>query len=226
MICFFSADREQSVSLRKKLLSVDVFSYQKDFAEIEGYSDITGWYDYMFPERPRVAIVDGVSNPFCVDGICKNLKDSFPGIFCIVIYRRENMLFEKYRYFRRADYEFEENEAPKKIEKLLLELGYCQKTEGCGFLELGKDRKSCFYLGLPIQFTQSEYRILKFLCMNDGRLIGANYILHHCFADSYRMNESNVRIHISSINKKSKAVSGRNLIICQREKGYRLNEFM
>lgn len=226
MICFFSADRDQSVKLRKKLLCCGVFSYQKDFVEIEGRFDITGWYDYMFPERPKVAIVDAVSTPSCGDSICKNLKESFPGIFCIVIYRREDMLFEKYRYFRRADTEFREDEASEKIAELLLSLGYCRESNGCRFLELGKDRKNCFYLGLPIGFTSAEYRILKFLCMNDGKIIAANYILHHCFADSYRMNESNVRVHISSINKKARAVGGRKLILCEREKGYKLNEFM
>jgi DNA-binding response OmpR family regulator len=40
------------------------------------------------------------------------------------------------------------------------------------------------------------------------------------------MTETNVRTHVSSINKKAKAISGRKLILAERNKGYILNEYM
>lgn len=175
-----------------------------------------------------VALIDAAENKDFGDQTCKVIKEISPDIVSVVLYDKSIFSTEKFKYFAMADHEIDisrDDEPSFSLSELLTSLGYMPRYE-YGHLKLIKNDRSAVYLGLKMQLTDAEYRILLYMCSNSERTLSSEEILAFCFAESYRMVDSNVKHHISHINKKSKALGGRNLIISIREKGYKLNDHM
>lgn len=227
MICFISIDRKNTVNLRKIMLKNGILSYHKGFPNIENAHGIRD-YCVSLPEKPTVAIVDTMCSADFGENVCLGLKEIYPDVKTIVIYDRSNYHFEKYKFSPSSDYEINGNLAGEPIYSLLELLQKLTPSTETKYrhLNLGKDRKTAIFLGYPMKLTPAEYRILLFLCSRPTETVSAETILGFCFAESYRMTETNVRSHISDINKKSKTLGGRKLILSVRVKGYKLNEYM
>ena len=76
------------------------------------------------------------------------------------------------------------------------------------------------YYNEVIPFTKTETMILRLLIRTYPSPISPKRILKYAFNQSKQPEEAGVRTHVSSINKKFRAVSGRNLICSSDTDGY------
>lgn len=227
MICFISSSRDSSIEIRKRLLKADIFSYQRSFPDLENAHGIKNFINELPPEL-SFALVDSVSDGNFGNLVCRELKEIKPNMTLIVLFDRSFHKTEKFKYYEMADYEIDISQGDEpafSLSPLLESLGYMPEYE-YRHLKLIKAKHSAIYLGMKMPLTESEYRILLFICTNADSVISPEELLAFCFAESYRMVISNVKHHISHINKKSKALGGRKLILTIREKGYKINDFM
>ena len=73
--------------------------------------------------------------------------------------------------------------------------------------------------GTPVQLTATEFRLLRFLATNPGRVFTRNQLLNHVIGDNAIVIDRNIDVHIRSIRRKLKT-SG-DLIDTIRGVGYR-----
>ena len=227
VILFLSANRQNSIRIRRTLIKSGIMSYQRGFPVLENAHGMTSFL-ISLPEKPTIALIDSSSPPSFGVYASDAVKAIYPDAVCIVLYDRREHKSERFRYYPNADYEIDisrDDEPNFSLLPLITSLGYSLKYS-FKHLKLGDDRASCLFLGYPIKLTETEYRILLYMCSCDRKVISAEEILAYCFAESYRMSITNVRSHISSINRKAKSLGGRKLILSVREKGYMLNEYM
>ena len=93
------------------------------------------------------------------------------------------------------------------------------------FLQINEDTAEAVLLGYRLPLTKSEYRVLGILShslsvgkgMSTAELIGA-------YSDQ-PLRPSNITVHICAINRKSRAIGGRNLLVF-RDGKYYFNEYM
>ncbi len=227
MICFISPSRKSSVKIRKALLKNDIFSYQSSFPSLE---NARGTADHIngLPSCFSIGLIDATEDEKFGGFACKTIKQIRPEMTSIVLYDKRIFGTEKFRYFAMADHETDmsrDDEPSFSLSDLLTSLGYMPRYE-YGHLKLIQDGHYAIYLGLKMNLTEAEYRILLYMCSNAERIFSPEEILAFCFAESYRMVSTNIKHHISHINKKSKALGGRRLILSIRGKGYRINELM
>ncbi len=227
MICFISSSRKSSIAIRKILLNEDIFTYQNSFPSLENTHG-TELFVRSLPFGFSVALIDSTLDENFGNSVCKYIKQIRPEITTVVLYDKSRYMTQKFKYFNMADYDIDMSRGDEpsfSLASLLSSLGYKPKYENV-HLKLIKDSRSAIYLGLKMNLTESEYRILLYMCSNDGKIFSPEDILAFCFAESYRMVSTNVKYHISHINRKSKALGGRKLILSVRGKGYRLNDIM
>ncbi len=227
MICFISPSRKNSIKIRKTLFREDILSYQSRFPSLENTHGIADLINAL-PLWSSVALIDATSDGDFGNSVCKAIKEIRPKMILIVLYDKSFFGTEKFKYFSRADYEIDmsrDDEPSFSLAPLLASLGYLPEYE-YGHLKLIKSNHSAIYLGLKMKLTQSEYRILLYMCTNGEKIFPPEEILAYCFAESYRMVSTNVKYHISHINKKSKALGDRKIILSVRGKGYKINDHM
>ena len=84
------------------------------------------------------------------------------------------------------------------------------------------------YMDKALPFTKTENMILRILIRSYPNPVNAKYILRHAFRTSRIPDISNIRTHISIMNKKFRNISNRNLIEPIFGQGYRIltPEFM
>lgn len=87
----------------------------------------------------------------------------------------------------------------------------------------GCTKDQVFYLGYPLELTESEFAILRLLTRLGGDAMRGEVISRIC---SSRGDSDSAALHICSINKKARAVGGRSLIKNDLKKGYFLNKEM
>jgi DNA-binding response OmpR family regulator len=73
--------------------------------------------------------------------------------------------------------------------------------------------------GSPVQLTATEFRLLRFLAGNPGRVFTRNQLLNHVIGDNAIVIDRNIDVHIRSIRRK--LPSSRELIDTIRGVGYR-----
>lgn len=227
MVFFISSDRKSSVSLRRLMLDGEIFAYQRKFPDIENAHGIKDFLRAL-PYPPAVALIDATTDAEFGEKTCSLLQTEYPEAMRVVLYDRECFKFERFKFFPSSHREIDislAGEPVRSVSEILDEPGQSKMRSFC-HLDLGKDRHSAFYLELPLHLSPAEYRILLFLCGQGDLTVSPDIILGHCFAESYRMVETNVRAHISSINRKAERIGGRKIILSVRDKGYRLNKFM
>lgn len=227
MICFISSDRKSAVRLRKLMLESEIFAYHRKFPNLENAHGIEDFLKTL-PMNTSVALIDSTTECDFGESVCKVLQRITPKVLRIVIYDRSKFKFEKFKFFPTSNMEIDvclNGEPVYSISKILCELGRYVNRE-YRHLKLGQNRHSSRYLNLPLHISPAEYRILLFLCSQGEKTVSVDSILGHCFAESYRMVDTNIRSHISSINQKARLIGGRRLILAVRGEGYRLNKFM
>ena len=80
-----------------------------------------------------------------------------------------------------------------------------------------------FFTDCGLQFTRTEIMIIRLLFRSYPHSVSAENVLKYSFKDTCPPEISNVRTQISIINKKFRAVTGRNLIEMEVGKGYKIH---
>lgn len=78
-------------------------------------------------------------------------------------------------------------------------------------------------LGYELKLTRGEYDTLRVINLSDG-YISAEELCEMLRSDA--ATEHSVSVHISNINRKAEAISGRILVETKRYKGYRISEYI
>lgn len=76
----------------------------------------------------------------------------------------------------------------------------------------------------PVRLTQTEYAILKLLMANPSQVITKSVMLDRISEDTPDCTESSLKVHISNLRKKLKAVNGKDYIEAIWGIGFKLNE--
>lgn len=76
----------------------------------------------------------------------------------------------------------------------------------------------------PVRLTQTEYAILKLLMQNPSQVITKSLMLERISGDTPDCTESSLKVHISNLRKKLKAVDGNDYIEAVWGIGFKLNE--
>ena len=89
-------------------------------------------------------------------------------------------------------------------------------------MDLSCDMATPTYFWTPLPFTKTEGMIIKYLIRTYPRPTSAEEILKYAYRESRTPDVSNIRTHISIINKKFRTLTGRNLLEMSFGKGYRI----
>lgn len=76
----------------------------------------------------------------------------------------------------------------------------------------------------PVRLTQTEYAILKLLMQNPSQVITKTLMLERISEDTPDCTESSLKVHISNLRKKLKAIDGNDYIEAVWGIGFKLNE--
>lgn len=87
-------------------------------------------------------------------------------------------------------------------------------------LDISVDLRTPTYFFTPLPFTKTELMILRYLFRIYPSTAKSEKILKYAYRPARRPDPSNIRTHISIINKKFKAITGRNLVYQMFGKGY------
>ncbi len=228
-ICFLtpSSDRRRESSFRELLIKNGIFACSGKYSAEYYPHGISDWIKYLITE-PDIVIIDSAPDTELAEKYCAELKRKFRNIRCISVVDRDIAKCPKGKYVKGSD--FETFLHPTEyfgvhIKPILMRYGYIP-VYSFGALKLGGTRREAYLLNSPLALSESEYRILMFLAMHTDVPLTEDMILSFCFAESYRMVTSNVRVHISNINRKARAIGGRRLVSFVHNKGYMLNENM
>jgi two-component system OmpR family response regulator len=93
----------------------------------------------------------------------------------------------------------------------------------CGGLELNDEAHWVALSGRPVDLSLTEYKVLRFLLGNAGRVLTRAQILDHVWNYDFRGESTVVETFVSSLRKKL-GVEGARLIQTVRGVGYRLSE--
>lgn len=89
-------------------------------------------------------------------------------------------------------------------------------------IDLSCDISTPTYFWTPLPLTKTEAMIVKYLIRTYPRPTTAEEILKYAYRDSKTPEVSNIRTHVSIINKKFRNLTNRNLIEMSFGKGYRV----
>lgn len=76
----------------------------------------------------------------------------------------------------------------------------------------------------PVRLTQTEYAILKLLMQNPSQVITKSLLLDRISEDTPDCTESSLKVHVSNLRRKLKAVDGNDYIEAVWGIGFKLNE--
>ena len=89
-------------------------------------------------------------------------------------------------------------------------------------IDASSDLSSPTYFWTALPFTKTETMILRFLIRSYPTPVSAERILSYSYRPSRMPDIANVRTHVSIMNKKFRAITGRNIIEPVFSSGYRL----
>ncbi len=113
--------------------------------------------------------------------------------------------------------------AARIAETLILRLGRnAPGTYKLAGIDASVNKSFASYFNSPLHFTKTETMILRALIKSYPRTASAKEILKYAFRASRVPELSNIRTHISVMNKKFREISGRNLIISEIGSGYKI----
>lgn len=91
-------------------------------------------------------------------------------------------------------------------------------------IRLNTETRAVTVSDTPIRLTQTEYAILKLLMANPSQVITKSVMLDRISEDTPDCTESSLKVHISNLRKKLKAVNGTDYIEAVWGIGFKLNE--
>lgn len=91
-------------------------------------------------------------------------------------------------------------------------------------IRLNTETRAVTVSDTPVRLTQTEYAILKLLMANPSQVITKSVMLDRISEDTPDCTESSLKVHISNLRKKLKAVSGKDYIEAVWGIGFKLNE--
>lgn len=78
--------------------------------------------------------------------------------------------------------------------------------------------------GNGVKLTSKEYDILEYLAIRHPAVISSEELLEHIYNEHVDMFSSVLRVHITKLRKKIKNITGTDILVNMRGKGYSLNE--
>lgn len=94
----------------------------------------------------------------------------------------------------------------------------------CGAVRFDTRKRQASAKGEPVTLTRKENGILEYLLLNQGRPISQEELMEHVWDASVDSFSGAIRVHMSSLRKKLKAVLGYDPIVNKIGEGYRIVE--
>ena len=91
-------------------------------------------------------------------------------------------------------------------------------------ISLNTETRAVTVSDTPVRLTQTEYAILKLLMANPSQVITKSVMFDRSSEDTPDCTESSLKVHISNLRKKLKAVNGKDYIEAVWGIGFKLNE--
>ena len=92
----------------------------------------------------------------------------------------------------------------------------------CGEIEFDTKKREVCAKGEPVSLTRKENGILEYLLLNQGRPVSQEELIEHVWDASADSFSGAVRVHMSSLRKKLKAVLGYDPIVNKVGEGYKI----
>lgn len=90
----------------------------------------------------------------------------------------------------------------------------------CGIFKLNMDAKQVFVNGTAMELAPKEYAILEYLMINNGKVISSEALIEHVWDSDTNLFTESVKVHISNIRKKLKAMGAEEGILTVKGYGY------
>lgn len=94
----------------------------------------------------------------------------------------------------------------------------------CGAVRFDTRKRQSSAKGEPVTLTRKENGILEYLLLNQGRPVSQEELMEHVWDASVDSFSGAIRVHMSSLRKKLKAVLGYDPIVNKIGEGYRIVE--
>ena len=94
----------------------------------------------------------------------------------------------------------------------------------CGEIKFDTKKREAYANDKPVSLTRKENGILEYLLLNQGRPISQEELIEHVWDASVDSFSGSIRVHMSSLRKKLKAVLGYDPIINKIGEGYKIVE--
>lgn len=94
----------------------------------------------------------------------------------------------------------------------------------CGGIKFDTIRREAYAQGQIVPLTRKENGILEYLLLNLGRPVSQEELMEHVWDASVDSFSGAIRVHMSSLRKKLKAVLGYDPILNKVGEGYKIRE--
>ena len=94
----------------------------------------------------------------------------------------------------------------------------------CGEIKFDTKKREAYAKDKPVSLTRKENGILEYLLLNQGRPISQEELIEHVWDASVDSFSGSIRVHMSSLRKKLKAVLGYDPIVNKIVEGYKIVE--
>lgn len=94
----------------------------------------------------------------------------------------------------------------------------------CGEIKFDTKKREAYANDKPVSLTRKENGILEYLLLNQGRPISQEELIEHVWDASVDSFSGSIRVHMSSLRKKLKAVLGYDPIANKIGEGYKIVE--
>lgn len=94
----------------------------------------------------------------------------------------------------------------------------------CGEIKFDTKKREAYAKDKPVSLTRKENGILEYLLLNQGRPISQEELIEHVWDASVDSFSGSIRVHMSSLRKKLKAVLGYDPIANKIGEGYKIVE--
>lgn len=94
----------------------------------------------------------------------------------------------------------------------------------CGGLRVEFDRERVSVCGAPVHLTPIEYRLLRLLIQNRGKVLTHNYLQTHIWGENEQADAQNLRVFMANLRRKIDRDPERPLILTQVGVGYRFTD--
>ena len=94
----------------------------------------------------------------------------------------------------------------------------------CGEIRFDTRKREAYAKGEPVSLTRKENGILEYLLLNQGRPVSQEELMEHVWDASADSFSGAIRVHMSSLRRKLKAVLGYDPILNKVGEGYKIRE--